>query len=79
MTFTRITVNPHQMGGVPCLRGQRIPVASVLAMLADGMTTAEILSFYPNLEAEDISEALLFASETLRERTIPLVSSPIAA
>lgn len=79
MMFTRITANPHQMGGVPCVRGLRIPVATVLAMLADGMTTEEILSFYPDLEAEDISEALLFASEALRERIIPLIPSPLAA
>ena len=43
MRFTRITVNPKQMGGVPCIRGLRIPVATVVAMVADGMTETEIL------------------------------------
>jgi uncharacterized protein (DUF433 family) len=64
MRFSRITVNPDQMGGVPCIRGLRIPVASVVGMVADAMAPAEILTAYPDLEAEDIREALLFAAET---------------
>ena len=47
MKFTRITVNPQQMGGVPCMRGLRVPVATVVGMVADGMTEAEILKAYP--------------------------------
>ena len=43
MNYTRITVDPRQMGGVPCIRGLRIPVATVVGMVADGMSTAEIL------------------------------------
>jgi uncharacterized protein (DUF433 family) len=74
MEFTRITVNPHQMGGVPCIRGLRIPVATVVAMVADGMAEAEILDAYPSLEPADIREALLFAAQTLLERQLPLVS-----
>jgi uncharacterized protein (DUF433 family) len=58
MQFTRITVDPKQMGGVPCIRGLRIPVATVVGMVADGMTQEEILAAYPDLEAEDIREAL---------------------
>lgn len=73
MKFPRITVDPMQMGGVPCLRGLRIPVATVLGMLADGMAEAEILAAYPDLEAEDIHEALRYAAEALRERALPLV------
>jgi uncharacterized protein (DUF433 family) len=61
MKFTRITVNPKQMGGVPCIRGLRIPTATVVGMVADGMTEDEILSSFPDLEREDIREALLFA------------------
>ena len=72
MKFPRITVDPKQMGGVPCLRGLRIPVATVLGMLADGMTEAEILVAYPDLEPEDIHEALRYAAEALRERALPL-------
>ena len=55
------------MGGVPCLRGLRIPVATVVDMVADGMEAPEILHAYPDLEAEDIREALRFAAEAVRE------------
>jgi uncharacterized protein (DUF433 family) len=58
MKFTRITVNPTQMGGVPCIRGLRIPVATVVGMVADGMKNEEILCAYPDLEVGDIREAL---------------------
>ena len=60
MSFTRITVDPHQMGGVPCIRGLRISVATVVGMLAEGMTEEEILDAYPDLEPEDIREALQY-------------------
>lgn len=76
MKFRRITVDPHQMGGVPCLRGLRIPVATVVAMVADGMSEAEILRAYPDLEPEDIREALRYAAEAVQERELPLVSAP---
>jgi uncharacterized protein (DUF433 family) len=76
MKFSRITVNPDQMGGVPCIRGLRIPVAAVVGMVADEMTTEEILASYPDLEAEDIREALRYAAETVRERGLPLVTVP---
>ena len=72
VTFTRITVNPAQMGGVPCIRGLRIPVATVIGMVADGMAEAEILAAYPDLEREDIREALRYAAEAVRERELPL-------
>ena len=75
MKFTRITINPRQMGGVPCIRGLRIPVATVVGMVADGMTETEILSAYPDLEREDLAEALRYAADALRERELPLVSS----
>jgi uncharacterized protein (DUF433 family) len=72
MTFERITVHPNQMGGAPCLRGLRIPVATVVAMVADGMTTPEILADLPDLTGEDVAEALRFAAEAVRERELPL-------
>lgn len=72
MTFTRITLNPMQMGGVPCIRGLRIPVATVVGMVADGMSESEILADYPDLIAEDIREALRYAAEAVRERELPL-------
>jgi len=58
MKFTRITSDPRQMGGMPCIRGLRIPVATVVGMIADGMTEDEILSAYPDLDGDDIHEAL---------------------
>ena len=61
MKFTRITVNPRQMDGVPCIRGLRIPVATVVGMFADGMSEAEILDAYPDLEVGDIQEAIRFS------------------
>jgi len=72
MSFTRITVSPDQMGGVPCIRGLRIPVATVVGMIADGMTDAEILAAYPDLEPDDVHEALRYAAEAVRERELPL-------
>ena len=69
MKFTRVTVNPNQMGGVPCIRGLRIPVATIVGSVADGMSEAEILAAYPDLTADDIHEALRFAAEAVRERT----------
>lgn len=74
MKFTRITVNPKQMDGVPCIRGLRIPVATVVGMVADGMTEAEILKAYPDLQAADIQEALRYAAEAVRERELPLAA-----
>ena len=76
MKFTRITVNPNQMGGVPCIRGLRIPVATIVGMVADGMSEEKILKALPDLERGDIQEALQYASEAVREREIPLVTLP---
>jgi uncharacterized protein (DUF433 family) len=72
MKFTRITSDPRQMGGMPCIRGLRIPVATVVGMIAEGMTETEILGAYPDLEGEDIHEALRYAAEAVRERALPL-------
>ncbi|MBI4906366.1 MAG: DUF433 domain-containing protein [Acidobacteria bacterium] len=73
MDFTRITVDPNQMGGVPCIRGLRIPVATVLRMIAGGMENAEILADYPDLNEADIQEALLFAAAAITEEELPQV------
>jgi uncharacterized protein (DUF433 family) len=70
--FERISVDPGQMGGVPCIRGLRIPVATVVAMVADGLTGEDILAAYPDLSREDVSEALRYAAEALLERELPL-------
>ena len=76
MKFSRITIDPNQMGGVPCLRGLRIPVATVVGMVAEGMSETEIRQAYPDLQVEDIREALRYAAEALRERELPLVPTP---
>jgi len=75
MKFTRITVNPGQMGGVPCIRGLRIPVATVVSMVSDGMGDEEILAAYPDLERDDIKEALRYAADAVRERELPLTGT----
>jgi len=75
MTFTRITVNPRQMGGVPCIRGLRVPVATVVGLVADGLSDAEILKAYPDLEPDDIRQALHYAAEAVRERELPLIGA----
>jgi uncharacterized protein (DUF433 family) len=72
---TRITASPCQMGGAPCLRSLRIPVATVIAMIADRMSEEEILKVFPDLKSEDIREALLYASEAVREQAIPLLAT----
>jgi uncharacterized protein (DUF433 family) len=61
----RITVNPEQCGGRPCIRGMRIRVVHVLELLAAGLTREQVLGELPDLEAEDITAALLFASRRL--------------
>ncbi len=71
MKFTRITIDPKQMGGVACIRGLRIPVATVVSALAEGMNDAQILTYYQDLEAADVREALLYAAEALQR--VPLV------
>jgi uncharacterized protein (DUF433 family) len=75
MRFDRITANARQMGGVPCIRGLRIPVATVVGMVADRMSDEEILKALPDLERADIEQALRFAAEAVRERELPLASS----
>jgi len=75
MKFTRITIEPDKMGGMPCIRGLRIPVATVVGMVANGMNEKEILDAYPDIEPNDIREALLYAAEAVKERQIPLVNA----
>jgi len=76
MRTKRITVDPKQMDGVACIRNLRIPVATVIGMLADGSTEEEILDAYPDLETDDIRASLRFAAEALLERQLPLIDKP---
>ncbi len=72
MPYDRITTNPDVMGGLPCIRGLRMPVATVVGMVADGMSVAEILDDFSDLEAEDVAQALRYAAAAVRERELPL-------
>ena len=67
-SYDRITGDPKQLDGAPCLRRLRIPVATVVGLVSEGKSTAEILADYPDLEAEDITQALAYAAEAVRER-----------
>lgn len=70
--FERITIASEQMNGEPCIRNLRIPVATIITMLAQGIKSEKILDYYPDLELEDIEQALNYAAETVREKEIPL-------
>lgn len=76
MAFERISIDHRIMAGVPCVAGTRIPVATVVGMLAEGMSTEEILVDLPQLTEEDVAEALRFAAVAVDERTLPLTPSP---
>jgi uncharacterized protein (DUF433 family) len=73
--FELITVDPAQMGGVPCVRGLRIPVATVLRLLAGGWSEEKILAEYPDLRADDIPECLRYAAAFALERELPFPRS----
>jgi uncharacterized protein (DUF433 family) len=73
MLRDRITINPDQMGGLPCVRGLRIPVSTILGQLAAGRSREEILGDFPDLDPEDIDAALEFAAQAVQERELPLV------
>jgi uncharacterized protein (DUF433 family) len=77
VAIERITIDPGQMGGVACIRSLRIPVATVLGKLGDGMSETEILQDFPDLEPDDIRAALRYAAEAARERILPLDPVPL--
>lgn len=70
--FQRITMDPEKCFGKPCIRGYRMPVASILSYLSSGMTVEEILRDWPELELEDIYQALGYAALAMEERVVPL-------
>lgn len=74
MKFERITIDGGQMAGVPCIRGLRIPVATVLSKLAANPNIDDLLAAYPDLEHADVTQALEFAAEVLTERQLPSVA-----
>jgi uncharacterized protein (DUF433 family) len=67
----RITFDPHVMGGQACIRGMRIPVSLVVNLVANGMAEAEILAEYPDLELDDIRQALRYAAWLTTEQVLP--------
>lgn len=75
MAFERISVDHRIMGGVPCIRGTRIPVTTIVAMVAENMATDEVLASFPQLQLEDIQDALRYAAAAVDERELPLRSA----
>jgi len=69
--FNRITLNPEKCFGKPCIRGLRMPVASILSYLSSGMTVDEMLKEWPEFELEDIHQALGYAAWVMEERIVP--------
>jgi uncharacterized protein (DUF433 family) len=72
VAFERISVDHRVMGGVPCIRGTRIPVATVVASLAEGMTPEDLVREFPQLVPDDVAEALRYAAAAVDERELPL-------
>ena len=72
----RITINPEQCGGRPCIRGMRIRVKDVLEMLAGGATEKEILEDFPDLEQADIRASLAYALDSLETRRLIVQHEP---
>ena len=72
MAYERITVDPAQMGGLPCIRGLRVTVSAVLGQLAAGQSIEDVLADFPYLEREDVYAALEYAAAAVSERELPL-------
>jgi uncharacterized protein (DUF433 family) len=68
MRHERVTIEPEQVGGLPCIRGMRIPVSTILGQLSAGQTHDQVLADFPELEEADIYAALEFAADTVHGR-----------
>ena len=75
MSESRVVADHRIMGGVPCIRGTRIPVATIVGLVAQGRTSDQIIADYSQLTAEDVREALEFAAAAVSERQVPLRTS----
>jgi uncharacterized protein (DUF433 family) len=73
--FERITLDPQQCDGKPCVRGLRIPVHLILRLLANGKTPAGVVAAYPELEPHDIQQAMAYAAWLASERTV-IIAGP---
>lgn len=72
MSRDRITVDPAQMGGLPCIRGLRVTVSAIVGQLATGRSIDDVLVDYPYLERADVLAALEYAADAVSERELPL-------
>ncbi len=72
MKLDRITINPAVMGGQPCIRGLRIPVSLIVKLVASGKLVQDILDEYPEMEEEDIRQALVYAAWAASEESFPV-------
>jgi uncharacterized protein (DUF433 family) len=72
ISLDRITFNPRVMGGRACIRGMRLTVSLIVNLVADGMTPAEIIKEYPELQPADIQRALSYAAWLAAEGVLPL-------
>lgn len=72
MALDRITVDPEQLGGLPCIRGLRVTVSMVLGQLAGGRTIDDVLADFPYLERADVLAALEYAAAIVNEREVPI-------
>jgi uncharacterized protein (DUF433 family) len=72
MDLGRISVDHQVMGGVPCVRGTRIPVATVVGLVANGLSTEDIVAEYPQLISEDVRACLEYAARAVDERELPV-------
>lgn len=72
VAFERISVDHRVMGGVPCIRGTRIPVTTIIGMVAENMTPDEIIAEFPQLRREDVQDAFRYAAAAVDERELPL-------
>jgi len=70
--FERISVDHRVMGGVPCIVGTRIPIATIVSLVAEGAIPADIVASYPQLVVDDVRAGLEYAAATVRERELPL-------
>ena len=73
--FKKITFNPNIMSGQACIRGMRIPVSLIVNLVANGMTTEEIIKEYPDLEPDDIKESLKYVSWLAKEELHPAIGA----
>jgi len=76
--FDRITIDPKVFQGQPCIRGMRIPISLIVKLISQGKTPEDVVKDYPELEEEDIKQALEFAAWLTTEKVYPLIKSDVS-